>query len=91
MSNFPRSKKEWLKDKIDAMDSNEHGQIYTIVRKYTTQFTNTQSGILVSTDSLSDECLVEVEKYVLFSLDQRKRMDEDTKTRKTYERMVHES
>ena len=90
MSKFSRSKKEWLKDKIDVMDSNEHGQIYAIVRKYTTQFTNTQSGVLVSTDSLSDECLAEIEKYVVFCQDQRKRMDEDTKTRKSYERMVHE-
>jgi hypothetical protein len=72
------------------MDSNEHGQIYHIIRKYTTQFTNTQSGVLVSTDSIPEECLAEIEKYVVFSLDQRKRMDEDTKTRKTYERMVQE-
>jgi hypothetical protein len=46
--------------------------------------------VLVSTDSLTEDCLAEVEKYVVFSLDQRKRMDEDTKTRKTYERMVQE-
>jgi hypothetical protein len=90
MSKYSRSKKEWIKERIDAMDSNEHSQIYAIVRKYTAQFTNTQSGVLVSTDSLSDECLVEIEKYVVFCQDQRKRMDEDTKTRKSYERMVHE-
>jgi hypothetical protein len=90
MNKYSRSKKEWLKEKIDAMDSNEHGQIYDIVKKYTTQYTNTQAGVLVSTDSLSDECLGEIEKYVVFCQDQRKRMDEDTKTRKTYERMVHE-
>lgn len=90
MSKYSRSKKEWMKERIDAMDSNEHGQIYSIVRKYTTQFTNTQSGVLVSTDSLSEECMVEIEKYVVFCQDQRKRMDEDTKTRKSYERMVHE-
>ena len=90
MSKYSRSKKEWMKERIDAMDTNEHSQIYTIVRKYTTQFTNTQSGVLVSTDSLSEECMAEIENYVVFCQDQRKRMDEDTKTRKSYERMVHE-
>jgi hypothetical protein len=50
--------------------------------------TKTQNGILVSSDILNDETLQAVEQYVLFCLDQRKRMDEDAKTRKIYERMV---
>ena len=70
------------------MDSNEHVQVLAIIQKYTQQVTKTQSGILVSTDMLNDECMKEIEQYVVFSLDQRKRIDEDSKTRKTYERMV---
>ncbi len=85
-----RSKKEWLKEQLDKMDVSEHSQVYTIVKKYTDQVTKTQNGILVSTDVLSNECLLEIEKYVTFCLDQRKRMDDDLKTRKTYERMVHD-
>jgi hypothetical protein len=73
------------------MDVNEHEQIFHIVRKYTTQVTKTETGVLVSTDVLSDECLKEIEQYIVFSLDQRKRIEEDMKTRKTYERMVHDS
>jgi hypothetical protein len=83
-----RSKKEWLKEQLDKMDVSEHSQVYVIVKKYTNQVTKTQNGILVSTDVLSNECLLEIEKYVTFCLDQRKRMDEDAKTRKIYERMV---
>jgi hypothetical protein len=85
-----RSKKEWLKDQLDKMDVSEHSQVYAIVKKYTDQVTKTQNGILVSTDVLTTECLLEIEKYVTFCLDQRKRMDDDLKTRKTYERMVHD-
>jgi hypothetical protein len=88
MNNYPRSKKEWLKEQLDRMDTNEHVQVLAIVRKYTEQVTKTQTGILVSTDMLNDECMKEIEQYVVFSLDQRKRMDDDTKTRKTYERMA---
>jgi hypothetical protein len=91
MNSFPRSKKEWLKEQLDRMDINEHEQIFHIVRKYTTQVTKTETGVLVSTDVLGDDCLKEIEQYIVFSLDQRKRIEEDMKTRKTYERMVHDS
>jgi len=87
---FPRSKLEMLKDQIDKLEVNEHKQIYNIMKKNELHVTKTQNGVLVSADSLSEETLIEVERYVLFCVDQRKRMDEDMKTRKTYERMVHD-
>jgi len=90
MNTVSRSKKEWLKDQLDHMESNEHNQVFTIIKKYTDQFTKTQNGVLISTDNLNDECLTEIETYINFCLDQKKRMDEDMKTRKTYERLVHD-
>jgi len=83
-----RQQKELLKEQIDKLDSNEHKQLYAIIQKYTTEITKTPGGILISSENLSNECLQEMEKYTLFCLDQRKRMDDDLKTRKTYERMV---
>lgn len=77
-----------MKDQLDTMDANEHAQVLSIVHKYTDQCTKTQSGVLISTDLLNNECLGEIEQYINFLLDQRKRMDDDVKTRKTYERMV---
>lgn len=88
MNTITRSKKEWLKEQIDLMEENEHNQVFAIIKKYTDQFTKTQNGVLISTDNLSDECLTEIEKYVLFCVDQKKRMDEDQKVRKTYERLL---
>ena len=88
MSVFTRTKKEWMKDRLDAMDANEHSQIFTIVRKYTDQGTRTQSGILISTEFMNDECLAEIDAYIQFLSDQRKRMEEDTKARRSYERML---
>jgi hypothetical protein len=79
-----------MKDQLDKLDMNEHTQVFDIVKKYTEEFTKTQTGILVSTASLSNECLEEIRRYINFCLDQRKRMDEDQKTRKTYERMIHD-
>lgn len=87
---FSRSKLETLKEQIDKLEINEHKQIYNIMKKNEPPVTKTQNGVLVSADSLNEETLKQVEHYVLFCLDQRKRMDEDMKTRKTYERMVHD-
>ena len=80
-----------MKDQLDLMDSNQHTQIFNIIKKYTNTFTKTQSGILVSTDNLSSECLEEINNYINFSIDQKKRIEEDAKTRKTYERLISES
>lgn len=90
MVKFSRSKLEMLKDQIDKLEPNEHKQIYNIMKKKELQVTKTQNGVLVSSDKIPEETLEEVEKYVLFCLDQQKRMSEDMKTRKTYERMVHD-
>jgi hypothetical protein len=89
-SKFSHSILEALKDKIDRLEVNEHKQIYNIIKKKSPHVTKTQNGVLVSSDTLDDDTLTEVEKYVLFCLDQRKRMEDDMKTRKTYERMVYE-
>ena len=70
-----RQQKEKLKENLDKLDADEHAQIFTIIKKYTDSFTKTQNGVLISSESLSDECLVEMEKMVNYYLDQRKTMD----------------
>jgi hypothetical protein len=90
MSKYSHSKLESLKDKIDKLEVNEHKQIYNIMKKNGPPVTKTQNGVLISSESLDNDTLAEVERYVLFCVDQRKRMEDDMKTRKTYERMVHD-
>jgi hypothetical protein len=77
-----RARKEQLKEQLDKLDAEEHEQIFGIIQRYTDVFTKTQNGVLVSTDNLTDECLLEIERLVTFYLDQRKRMDADTLQRK---------
>lgn len=77
-----------MKEQLDTMDVDEHSQVLAIIRKYTDQSTKTHSGVLISTEYLSDECLTEVDTYIRFLIDQRKRMEDDTKTRKNYQRMI---
>ena len=82
-----RSQKEALKEKIEKLDSQEHAQLFEVVKRYTDTYTKTQNGVLVSSDSLPDECLREMERMVLFYIDQRKRMDADAVERKALSRM----
>jgi hypothetical protein len=81
-----RSRKEALKERLDRLDANEHAQIFGIIKKYTESFTKTQNGVLVSSDVLPDECMIEMEKMIAFYLDQHKQMEADEAERKTYER-----
>uniref|UniRef100_A0A6C0CIU4 NET domain-containing protein n=1 Tax=viral metagenome TaxID=1070528 RepID=A0A6C0CIU4_9ZZZZ len=90
MNSFSRTAKELLKEQLDKLEANEHKQIFEIIKRHTEQYTKTQTGILVSTNVLNDECLNDIQTYVNFCLDQRKRMEEDLKTRKTYEQMIAE-
>jgi hypothetical protein len=77
-----------MKAQIDSLETTEHQQLYTIIKKYTDTFTKTLNGVFVSTENLSSECLEEIEKYIQFCTDQNKRMEDDLRQRKTYERLV---
>ena len=77
-----RTQKEALKEKVEKLDAQEHAQIFEVIKRYTDNFTKTQNGVLVSSDSIPDACFHEIEKMVTFYMDQRKRMDADTAERK---------
>ncbi len=70
-----RHQKEKLKENLDRLDAEEHAQIFQLIKKYTDNFTKTQNGVLVSSDNLPNECLVEIETMVAYYLDQRKTMN----------------
>lgn len=78
---------ESLKERIEKLDPQEHAQIFDIVKRYTDTYTRTQTGVLVSSDALSPECLAEIETMVSFYFDQRKRLEADTSERKVLSRM----
>jgi hypothetical protein len=83
-----RESNERLKEQIEKLDDNEQIQVFQIIRKYTSEFTRTETGILVSTESLPSICLEEIGVYIRFCADQKKSNEEHMKLRKTYERMM---
>lgn len=81
-----RAKKEQLKELVEKLDPQEHAQIFAIIKKYTNVYTQTQSGVLVSSDNLPPKCFEEIEALVRFYVDQRSRMEVDAAERKALER-----
>lgn len=67
-----RPQKEKLKENLEKLDAEEHAQLFAIIKRYTDSYTKTQSGVLISSDVLPDECLLELETLVAYYLDQRK-------------------
>ena len=70
-----RPRKEQLKENLEKLDAGEHAQIFEIVKRNTDNFTKTQNNVLISSDVLSEDCILEIEKLVAYYLDQRKNMD----------------
>jgi hypothetical protein len=81
-----RAQLEKLKEQIERLDPHEHVQLFDVISKYTTNFTKVNNGVLVSSDTLSQKCLQELETLVTFYLDQRKRMDADSVQRQILSR-----
>ena len=79
---------ERLKEHVDQLDPQEQHQLFRIVQKYTTDFTSTETGVLVQASVLPEPCLQEMKTYVAFCQDQKKRMDEDIQARKAAERLM---
>jgi hypothetical protein len=75
-----RLRKEQLKERLEKLDADEHAQIFEIVKRYTAEFTRTQTGVLVSSETLPDACLVEMERMVTYFFDQRKWMEGTSRT-----------
>ena len=78
-----RARKEKLRDQLETLDIHEHAQVFDVIRRYTNEYTRTNTGALISSESLPDACIVEMETLVAFYLDQRKQMDAEERARKS--------
>lgn len=72
-----RVRAERLKETLDTLDPEEHAQVFSIISRYTSDYTRTQGGVFVSSDVLPEACLTDMETLVAYFVDQRARMDKD--------------
>jgi hypothetical protein len=69
-----RSRKERLKEQLEKLDPEEHAQLFAVIQRYTQTYTRTQTGVLVSSETLPDECLLELDRMVTYFLEQKTRL-----------------
>ena len=86
-----RQRKEKLKDNIEKLSDCEHEQVFKIIQKHTDKFTCSDSGVLVSADTLPIDCVTEIEKYIDFCIAQKHRLDADEAQRTALYLSVHTS
>jgi hypothetical protein len=86
-----RQRKEKLKENIEKLSECEHEQVFKIIQKHSDQFTCSDSGVLVSAETLNDGCLTEIEKYISFCFAQKQRLDSDEAQRTALYKSVHNS
>jgi len=73
---------------LEKLEQNEHEQIFKIVRKYTSEFTRSDTGVYISSKNLPQECLEEMERYITFCFDQRTLLDARDADRSKYEKLA---
>lgn len=70
-----RTQHENLKEDIERLNDIQQLEIYKIVRKYTDHVTKTDTGVFVSVDTLSDDCLKVINNYINFCNNQKTQDD----------------
>lgn len=73
---------------LERLEQNEHEQIFKIVRKYTDEYTRSDTGVYVSSKNLPTECLDEMERYITFCFDQRAHLEAGDVDRSKYEKLA---
>lgn len=73
---------------LERLEQNEHEQIFKIIRKYTNEYTRSDTGVYVSSKNLPPACLTEMEQYVTFCFDQRAHLEAGDVDRSKYEKLA---
>jgi hypothetical protein len=73
---------------LERLEQNEHEQIFKIVRKYTDEYTRSDTGVYVSSKNLPQTCLDEIERYITFCFDQRAHLEAGDVDRSKYEKLA---
>ena len=73
---------------LERLEQNEHEQIFKIVRKYTKEYTRSDTGVYVSSKNLPEECLAEMQRYITFCFDQRAHLEAGDVDRSKYEKLA---
>ena len=88
MSGVSRQRKEKLKDDLDKLSQCEHEQIFEMIQKSVSKYTCSETGVFVSADIIPESCFSQIETYVSFCFEQKKRLNEGEIKREEYSKLL---
>ena len=76
MSEFTNKFRKLLFEKINRLSSTEHEEILKIIKHNNIEFTQNKNGIFFNISALNDAIISEIDKFVIYSLNNSKELDE---------------
>ena len=64
-----------LQENVTKLDKLEQYEIFKIIKTYNNKLTENKNGIFINLSSLERDCVIKINNFITYSLDNRKRLD----------------
>lgn len=64
-----------LQENVTKLDKLEQYEIFKIIKTYNNKLTENKNGIFINLSSLERDCIIKINNFITYSLDNRKRLD----------------
>ncbi len=79
--------KLYIRKHMTKLDLIEHSELFDIVKHYSKSFTATNTGALVSSDELPDECIKKLMERIAYFLEMKRWLKEEDVRRSDQKRI----
>jgi len=88
--NYNNTEIKELHKKLTNLQEPEHIEIFNIIRKYTDKYTVNAYGVHINMSKLSNEALSKLEQFIEFSINNKKKLDNDKEHRNSIMKIIGE-
>ena len=64
-----------LQEDVKKLDKIQQYEIYKIIKKFNNKLTENNNGIFINLSYLSNECIIEINNFIKYSIDNKKRLN----------------
>ena len=81
-------KMHFIRESIGKLDTNEHLEIFKIIKNYTDKYSENNNGIFINMSYLEDEALWKIHNFIEFCLENKIQLNDDQEERKNYKEIM---
>ena len=67
----------FIRESIGKLDTNEHLEIFKIIKNYTDKYSENNNGIFINMSYLEDEALWKIHNFIEFCLENKIQLNDD--------------